>query len=292
MKVGFIGLGQMGSGIAQNLIKAGHELVVYNRTRSRTEALRSRGARVAETPAEAAKSAEVVMTMLADDHALEAVVFGEQGFLPALAEGAIHASLSTVSTAISRRLTAAHKEHGQHYISATVFGRPEAAAAAKLFVVAAGEAAQLDRCQPMLEGIGQKVFRVGDDPAAANVIKLAGNFMITTAIESMAECCALMRKSGVNPETFLDVITNSLFNAPIYKTYGPMVASGNFGKVGFALPLGLKDNRLVLAAAEEAAAPMPMASLIHDRFIAAIARGLSNEDWVAFSRGAMSDAGL
>jgi 3-hydroxyisobutyrate dehydrogenase-like beta-hydroxyacid dehydrogenase len=292
MKIGFIGLGQMGTGIAQNLIKAGHNLVVYNRTKSKADALKPLGAGVATTPAEAATAAEIVMTMMADDHALEAVAFGAQGFLPALAADAIHISLSTISVALSRRLASVHKEQQQQYVSATVFGRPDAAAAAKLFVVAAGATAQLDRCQPLLEVIGQTVFRVGDDPVAANVIKLAGNFMITTVIESMAEACALMRKSGVAPETFLDVMTNSLFNAPIYKTYGPMVASGNFGKVGFALPLGLKDNRLVLAAAEEAAAPMPMASLIHDRFIAAIARGFSNEDWVAFSRGAMSDAGL
>jgi 3-hydroxyisobutyrate dehydrogenase-like beta-hydroxyacid dehydrogenase len=292
MKVGFIGLGQMGVGIAQNLIKAGHNLSVFNRTRSRAEPLRALGAHVAATPAEAVNGAEVIMTMLADDHALKAVAFGPDGFLPTLSDGAVHISLSTISVALSRRLVAVHAEQKQHYVSATVFGRPDAAAAAKLFVVAAGATPQLDRCQPLLEIIGQKVFRVGEDPVAANVIKLAGNFMITTVIESMAESCALMRKSGVSPETFLEVMTNSLFNAPIYKTYGPMVASGNFGKVGFALPLGLKDNRLVLAAAEEAAAPMPMASLIHDRFIAAIAKGFSNEDWVAFSRGAMSDAGL
>jgi 3-hydroxyisobutyrate dehydrogenase-like beta-hydroxyacid dehydrogenase len=292
MKVGFIGLGQMGTGIAQNLIKAGHSLVVYNRTRSRAEALQTLGATVAATPAEAARGAEVVMTMLADDHALEAVVFGPEGFLPTLAAGAIHISLSTISVAISRRLLAAHKEQKQHYVSATVFGRPDAADAAKLFVVAAGAAAQIGRCQSLLDAIGQKTFRVGEDPVAANVIKLAGNFMITTVIESLAESFALMRKSGVAPETFLDVMTSSLFNAPIYKTYGPMIASSSFEKVGFALPLGLKDNRLVLAAAEEVAAPMPIASLVHDRFIAAIARGFSNEDWVAFSRGAMSDAGL
>jgi 3-hydroxyisobutyrate dehydrogenase-like beta-hydroxyacid dehydrogenase len=292
MKIGFIGLGQMGMGIAQNLIKAGHNLVVYNRTKSKADSLKPLGASVAATPAEAATRAEILMTMMADDHALETVAFGPQGFLPVLAAGSLHISLSTISVALSRRLLTAHTEQKQHYVSATVFGRPDAAAAAKLFVVAGGAAAQLDRCQLLLDAIGQKVFRVGEDPVAANVIKLAGNFMITTVIESMAEAFALMRKSGVNPETFLDVMTNSLFNAPIYKTYGPMVASGNFGKVGFALPLGLKDNRLVLAAAEEVAAPMPMASLIHDRFITSIARGLSNEDWVAFSRGAMSDAGL
>ncbi|HEX4485819.1 MAG TPA: NAD(P)-dependent oxidoreductase, partial [Terriglobales bacterium] len=218
MKIGFIGLGQMGTGIAQNLLKAEHNLVVYNRTKSKADALKPLGASVAATPAEAATGADIVMTMMADDHALEAVAFGSQGFVPALAAGALHISLSTISVALSRRLTSAHTEQKQHYVSATVFGRPDAAAAAKLFVVAAGATAQLGRCQPLLEVIGQKVFRVGDDPVAANVIKLAGNFMITTVIESMAEACALMRKSGVAPETFLDVMTNSLFNAPIYKT--------------------------------------------------------------------------
>lgn len=292
MKVGFIGLGQMGTGIAQNLIKAGHSLVAYNRTRNKADALKPLGASVAETPADAATGVEVVMTMLADDHALEAVAFGSHGFLNALAPGAIHVSLSTISVALSRRLVTAHAERNQHYVSSTVFGRPDAAAAAKLFVMAAGPKAQVEYCQPLLDAIGQKTFHVGEDPVAANLIKLAGNFMITSVIESLAESFALMRKSGIAPETFLEVITGSLFNAPVYKTYGAMVGAGNFEKVGFVLPLGLKDNRLVLAAAEEAGAPLPIASLVHDRFVAAIARGMDKQDWAAFSTGAFRDAGL
>lgn len=292
MKVGFIGLGQMGTGIAQNLIKAGHNLVVYNRTRSRAEGLQPMGATVARTPAEAASDVEVVVTMLADDHALDAVVFGPEGFLRTLAGGAVHVSMSTISVAMSRRLLAAHRERQQHYVTAPVFGRPDAAAAAKLFIVAAGAPGPVDRCLPLLDAIGQRTFRVGEDPLAASLIKLAGNFMITTVIESLAESFALMRKSGIAPETLLEVMTGSLFAAPIYKTYGALISSGKFDKVGFALPLGLKDNRLVLAAAEEASVPLPLASLIHDRFVAAIAQGLSNEDWSAISRGAFRDAGL
>lgn len=292
MKVGFIGLGQMGTGIAQNLIKAGHNLVVYNRTRSRAEGLQPMGATVARTPAEAASDVEVVVTMLADDHALDAVVFGPEGFLRTLAGGAVHVSMSTISVAMSRRLLAAHRERQQHYVTAPVFGRPDAAAAAKLFIVAAGAPGPVDRCLPLLDAIGQRTFRVGEDPLAASLIKLAGNFMITTVIESLAESFALMRKSGIAPETLLEVMTGSLFAAPIYKTYGALISSGKFDKVGFALPLGLKDNRLVLAAAEEASVPLPLASLIHDRFVAAIAQGSSNEDWSAISRGAFRDAGL
>jgi 3-hydroxyisobutyrate dehydrogenase-like beta-hydroxyacid dehydrogenase len=292
MKVGFIGLGNMGLGMASNLLKAGHRLTVYNRTESRADALRNFGASVADTPAQATSGADVMVTMLADDRALEAVLFGGDGALQSLAPGAAHISMSTISVAFSRRLIKEHGERKQHYNAAPVFGRPDAAAAAKLFIVAAGDVGQMDLYLPLLEALGQRIFRVGDDPAAANVIKLAGNFMITTVIESLAESFALMRKSGIAPETFLEVITGSLFAAPIYKTYGALIASNNFDQVGFALPLGLKDNRLVVAAADEAGVPLPLASLVHDRFITAIAQGLGNYDWSAIARLSFESAGL
>jgi 3-hydroxyisobutyrate dehydrogenase-like beta-hydroxyacid dehydrogenase len=292
MNIAFIGLGNMGSAMAANLIKAGHTLTVYNRTRSRAEELKAAGARIAGTPGEAAAGAEVAITMLADDHALEAVVFEKGGVLDSLPPNAIHVSMSTISVAMSRRLAAAHAGRKQHFVSAPVFGRPEAAAAAKLFVVAAGPAVQIERCRPLFEAMGQKTFVAGEDASGANLMKLAGNFLITAVIEGLAESFALVRKSGLDVHQFHEILTSSLFNAPIYKTYGGIIAAEKFEPAGFKLPLGLKDNRLLLAAAEEAAVPMPMASLVRDRFLAALAQGMGESDWSAIALISANDAGL
>jgi 3-hydroxyisobutyrate dehydrogenase-like beta-hydroxyacid dehydrogenase len=292
MKVGFIGLGMMGSGMARNLIKSGHTLVVFNRTRSRAQALAQLGVSVAANPGEAAAGAEVLITMLADDHALEDAILGPGRALQSLPAGSVHVSMSTMSVAMSRRLQAAHRERHQHYVAAPVFGRPEAAEAAKLFIVAAGSTEQIQRCQVLFDVMGQKTFVLSEDAPAANLVKLAGNFLISTVIESMAEAVSLVRKSGVDPNKFLDVLTGSLFSAPIYKNYGGMIAADRFEPVGFKLPLGFKDNRLVLAAAEESAVPMPMANLIHDRFVTAIAQGMSEDDWSAIARISFQNAGL
>jgi 3-hydroxyisobutyrate dehydrogenase-like beta-hydroxyacid dehydrogenase len=292
MKVGFIGLGNMGSAIARNLIKAGHTLSVYNRTRSRAEAVASLGVRIAETPSEAAADAEALITMLADDAAVEDVIFAPANAIQALPAGAVHISMSTISVDLSRRLAKAHRERKQHYVAATVFGRPDVAAAGKLFVVASGSSEPIERCQPLFDAIGQRTFVAGEEAHAANAIKLAGNFMITTVIESLAEAFAFGRKFGVHPNTFLDILTNSLFPGPVYQTYGNMIASDKFEPAGFKLPLGFKDNRLLLAAAEEAAVPMPIASLVHDRFVAALAQGLGESDWAAIARISYQNAGL
>ena len=292
MKIGFIGLGMMGSGMARNLIKAGHGLVVFNRTRSRAQEPAQLGATVAANPGEAAASAEVLITMLADDHALEDAILGPGRALQSLPVGSVHVGMSTISVALSRRLQAAHRERQQHYVAAPVFGRPEAAEAAKLFIVAAGPTEQIQRCQVLFDVMGQKTFVLGEDAPAANVVKLTGNFLISTVIESMAEAVSLVRKSGVDANKFLDVLTSSLFTAPVYKNYGGMIAANRFEPVGFKLPLGFKDNRLVLAAAEESAVPMPMASLIHDRFVTALAQGMSEDDWSAIARISFQDAGL
>jgi 3-hydroxyisobutyrate dehydrogenase-like beta-hydroxyacid dehydrogenase len=292
MKVGFIGLGNMGSAIARNLIKAGHDLTVYNRTRSRAEAFASLGARVAATPLEAAYDAEALITMLADDAAVEGAIFAPGNSIEALAPGAVHISMSTISIRLSRRLAESHREKQQQYLAAPVFGRPEAAAAATLFVVAAGAAEQIERCRPLFDAIGQKTFLAGEEAHLANVIKLAGNFLITTVIESLGEAFAFGRKFGVDPHAFLDILTNSLFTAPVYRNYGSMIASDKFEPAGFKLPLGLKDNRLLLAAAEEVAVPIPMASLVHDRFVAALAQGLGEADWAAIARISYQNAGL
>ncbi len=292
MKIGFTGLGMMGSGMARNLIKAGHTLVVFNRTRSRTQELAQLGATVATNPGEAAADAEVLITMLADDHALEDAILGPGRALQSLPVGSVHVGMSTISVAMSRRLQAAHRERQQHYVAAPVFGRPEAAEAAKLFVVAAGPTEQIQRCQALFDVMGQKTFVLSEDAPAANVVKLTGNFLISTVIESMAEAVSLVRKSGVDANKFLDVLTSSLFTAPVYKNYGGMIAANRFEPVGFKLPLGFKDNKLVLAAAEESAVPMPMASLIHDRFVSALAQGMSEDDWSAIARISFQDAGL
>jgi 3-hydroxyisobutyrate dehydrogenase-like beta-hydroxyacid dehydrogenase len=292
MKVGFIGLGSMGAGMSRNLIKAGHDLVVYNRTRSRAQEMQSLGAKVADTASEAAVGVEVLITMLADDRAVQDVIFEPGAAIEALPEGAVHISTSTISVDLSRRLAKSHAKKHQNYIAAPVFGRPDAAAAGKLFIVTAGKSESIEKCRGLFAAMGQKTFTIGEDAPAANLVKLSGNFLITTVIESLAEGFALMRKTGVDPQKFLEVLTESMFSAPIYKTYGGILASEKFEPVGFKLPLGFKDNRLLLAAAEEASVPMPMASLVHDRFVAALAQGLENADWSAIARITYRNAGV
>ena len=291
MDVGFIGLGQMGSAIALNLVKAGHHVVVYNRTRAKAEALASQGAEVAGSVADACRHA-VLITMLADDAAVEAAFFGDGKGLSALGEGAVHISMSTISVALSDRLAEAHRNAGQAFVAAPVFGRPEAAAAAKLFVVAAGLEAELARCQPLFDAIGQRTFVIGDKPSSANLVKLSGNFLLAAMIECLGEAFALVRKGGVEPHAYLEILTNTLFSAPAYKTYGTIIADQKYEPAGFKMSLGLKDIRLALAAADALAAPMPVASLVHDHFLAGVAQGAGDSDWSALARLAAVNAGL
>src|SRR5690348_3665556 len=291
MKVGWIGLGNMGLPMARNLLKAGHEVLAYNRTSSRAELLRAEGGKVVATPAEAA-AAPIAATMVSDDHALEEIIFGPGKVLEALSRGAIHVSMSTISVALSRRLTEAHAKAGQVYVSAPVFGRPEAAVAAKLFVVACGTDAAIRGCRPLFEAVGQRTFVMGEDAPVANVVKLTGNFLIASTIESFGEAFALVRKHGVEPKQFLEFLTSSLFSAPIHKTYGTLIAEDKYQPVGFKVPLGLKDVRLVLAAAESASVPLPLANLIHDRFVTLMANGMQDSDWATIARLAAENAGL
>jgi 3-hydroxyisobutyrate dehydrogenase-like beta-hydroxyacid dehydrogenase len=290
MKIGFLGLGRMGQGMAANLIKAGHELTVYNRSADKAQDLVSQGARLAKNPAEAAQG-DAVITMLADDKALKTVVFGEAGVLGALPKAALHISCSTISVELSEHLTAAHGEAGQRFVAAPVFGRPDAAAAAKLFVAAAGEAGALEDCKPIFEAIGQRTFVLGDTPPAANLVKLSGNFLIASVIESLGEAMALVGKGGVDLHAYLDLLTSTLFAAPVYKTYGALIADKKFEPAGFAAPLGQKDIRLVLAAAEELQVPMPLGSLLRDRFLALRAQGGDHLDWSAVGGMAAKDSG-
>ena len=291
MEVGLIGLGKMGTGIAKSLLRAGHRVTAFNRTRARAEALRADGATVAGSVAEACRD-EAVLTMVADDAALEAVVAGEGGVLGSLRRGGIHVSLSTTSTALSDRLAAEHSKAGQEFVAAPVFGRPEAAEAAKLAVVAAGPATSVQRCKPLFEAMGPKLFVVGERSSMANVVELSGNFLIATVLESLAETLAFARKSGVDPGLLLEFLTTTIFTAPVYKTYGELIVQGKHEPAGFALPLGLKDVRLVLQAAEAASVPMPIASVLRDRFVTAMARGNQDKDWSVIGRVAAEDAGL
>jgi 3-hydroxyisobutyrate dehydrogenase-like beta-hydroxyacid dehydrogenase len=291
MEVGVVGLGRMGSAIAQRLIQAGHRVTVYNRTRSRAEPLRAAGAVVADSPA-AAAAGEAVITMLADDQAVEATVLGNDGVLQGLRADTVHISMSTITVALSERLESAHPAAGRHYLAAPVFGRPDAAASGKLFIVAGGEASAIARCQSLFDAIGQRTFVIGDTPHWANLVKLSGNFLIASMIECLGEAVALMRKSGVDPQRFIDIMTESLFAAPVYRTYGKLIVDQHFQPPGFTMPLGLKDIRSALAAAEAQRVPMPVASLVRDHFITGIARGGEGLDWSALARVAAEEAGL
>jgi 3-hydroxyisobutyrate dehydrogenase-like beta-hydroxyacid dehydrogenase len=291
MKVGFIGLGAMGLPIARNVLKAQHAVTVYNRTLSRADSLRAEGAEVAASVA-AASGGDVVMTMLADDPAVEATVFGEDGMLHALPSGGVHVSLSTISTELSRRLAEAHAERGQQYVAAPVFGRPDAAAAQRLVVVAAGPSPTVERVRPLLEAIGRKLFVIGEDAPAANTLKLAGNFVIVAMLETLSEAFALLRKSGVEPALFMEIVNDNLMQSPLYKNYGAIIAQEQYEPAGFKLRLGLKDVRLVLETAAQRRVPMPLAELVREQFQAAIAAGMGDLDWSALGRLAAQRAGL
>ncbi len=291
MKTGFIGLGHMGSGMAANLVRAGHEVTVFNRTAARMKPLTDLGAIAADRPSEACRG-EAVITMLADDGALESTVFDPGGILGALGQGAVHISMSTIGVALSQKLAEAHTKAGQLFVCAPVFGRPDAAAAARLFIAAAGSPEAVGKSMPLLEALGQKVFDFGPTPWTANLIKLSGNFLIASVIEALGEAMALVGKAGVDPGRYVDFLTSTLFGAPVYSTYGRLIAEGKFEPAGFAAPLGHKDIGLGLAAADSLRVPMPLASLLHDRFLTLLARGKEKLDWSAIALLAAKDAGL
>jgi 3-hydroxyisobutyrate dehydrogenase-like beta-hydroxyacid dehydrogenase len=289
MRVAVLGLGQMGSPIARNLMQAGYELLVWNRTPAKADALRADGATVAATPREAAE-ADVVITMLADDDALSAVLDGPDGILAADKLG-VHVSMSTISVALAEQLTATHSERGEAFVSAPVFGRPDAAAAAALSVVCAGPADALERCMPLFEAIGRRVFPLGDHPPAANLLKLTGNFMIMATIETLAEAMTLAEKGGIARGKLLEVLTGTLFDAPVYRTYGQILVEDRFRPAGFAAPLGLKDLRLVAAAAEAQRTPMPLIGVVRDHLLSTLAVDGEDIDWSALALSVRRAAG-
>jgi 3-hydroxyisobutyrate dehydrogenase-like beta-hydroxyacid dehydrogenase len=279
----------MGTGMAKSLLRAGHSVVVYNRSPEKMEQLASQGAQMAASLAEACRC-DAVMTMLANDEAVEAVVLGPGGVADCLAAGALHVSSSTISVAMAKRLAQEHARRGQRFVSAPVFGRPDAAAAARLFVVAAGDAAARQMADPLFRAIGQRTFAVSETPEAANLVKLSGNFLSASVIESLGEALALIARGGVDQQTYLEFLTTTLFGAPVFKTYGPLLIERRFEPAGFAATLGDKDIRLLLGAAAEMRVSMPLANLIHERFLHLFARGGEHMDWSAIGALSVSEA--
>lgn len=292
MRIGFVGLGNMGAAIAANLLRAGYDVAVWNRSADKAQPLIDAGAALTETPKDAASDRDIVFTMLADDAALDAVIAGENGLLAGLKAGALHVSMSTIAVATADRVAAAHRALGRHFLCAPVFGRPAAAAAAKLFVVAAGDLADFQAASPLLSAMSQRVFYLGVNPSAANLVKLCGNFMILSAIESLGEAMVLAEKGGVAKQQLLDVLTGTLFDSPIYRVYGPILAEEKFKPAGFAAPLGLKDMRLVGQSAEALRVPMPLLSLLRDHLLQAIAQEGEDVDWSAIAEVSKRNAGL
>lgn len=290
--VGFIGLGMMGQPMAQNLLKAGYNLRVYNRDTRKTEALVNAGAQRGEQPGDVVEAGGIVITMVANDAALESVALGEHGILNRLGPGGVHISMSTISPALASRMAELHRQRGCAYVAAPVFGRPEAAAAQKLWICVAGDEAAKERVRSILQAMSQGIFDFGSDPAHANLVKICGNFLINSAIEGMAEAMALAEKEGVDRADFVNFFTQTIFACGIYQNYGRMIAEKRYTPVGFQMQLALKDNNLVRDAAEQARVPMPYASLNHDRLMTGIARGRGEMDWTSLAQLVDESAGL
>jgi 3-hydroxyisobutyrate dehydrogenase-like beta-hydroxyacid dehydrogenase len=290
--IGFVGLGKMGQPIARNLLKAGYTLRVYNRDARKAETLVADGAQQVSHPSEVVEPGGIVITMVADDSALESVMLGKDGILEHLGPGGIHISMSTVSPAIARCMTILHAQHSCTYVAAPVFGRPEAAMAKKLWICLAGATAAKERIQPILHAIGQGVFDFGEDPPMANVVKLCGNFLIGSALEAMAEALTLAEKNGLDRETVINMFGQSIFACPIYQNYGSIIAEKRFTPVGFEMRLALKDMNLLLDTAEQATMAMPFGSLVHDRLLTGVAKGRGTMDWTALAQLVAEDAGI
>ena len=289
--VGFIGLGGMGLAMAMNLLKAGFGLHVYNRTAEKARPLLEQGAVLARSPAEAAEPGGVVATMVSDDRAVEEVTLGSNGIMGRLGDG-VHLSMSTIAPRTARRLADLHRERGSQYVASPVFGKPEVAAQAKLWVVTSGDAAARARVRPIQEAMSRRVFDFGDDAGAANAIKLAGNFLLGAAVEAMAEAFTLAQKHGVPRRQTYEFFTQTLFDGFVYRGYGDLVASEHYQPVGARPSLIRKDYGLILEAAAEGLVPMPLAALIHQRLTATVAKGRDDVDWAGFAREVSESAGL
>lgn len=292
-KIGFIGLGNMGLNMAKNLIAAGYHLQVYNRTAEKADELEQSSITKCKTPAEAARNVSVVITMLADDNVVNESVTGDDGILKTLQKGGLHISMSTISPDVSQHLAELHKNAGSSYLTAPVFGRPEAAAAKKLWICVSGDQQSKDTAKPILECMGQGVVDFGEDAGGANVVKIAGNFMIMSSLEIMAEAFTLAEKHGLDRVKVADFFGSTIFNAPIYQNYGKLIANKQYEPVGFKAKLGYKDARLAFKLAQQSETPMPVGTAIHNRLLSAVAKGWGDRDWVeAVGRGVTEDAGI
>ncbi len=290
--VGFIGLGQMGQAMAANLLRSGYGLRVYNRTADKARSLVEQGATQADSPGGTTEPGGVVFSMLTDDRAVEGVLEGPQGLLEALGTGGVHVSHSTIAPETARRLAARHAERGQTYLAAPVFGKPDAAAAAKLWVAVSGPADAKARVRPFLDAMGQGTYDFGEDGGAANVVKLAGNFLLGAAIEAMAEAFTLAQKSGIPREQVHDLFSSTLFACPVYKNYGKLIAEQRYEPIGALPSLIRKDFRLVRELADRTEVPMPLADLVHQRLTAMVAQGRDDRDWAGFAGEVSASAGV
>ncbi|WP_166367220.1 NAD(P)-dependent oxidoreductase [Pseudomonas akapageensis] len=289
MQIGFLGLGAMGRPMAANLLMAGHDVCVWNRSREVTTELVAQGAKVANSPAEAF-DADVVISMLADDQSTREVIL-DSGALKGARPGLIHLSMATLSVAFVSELVARHAETGLAYVAAPVFGRSEVAAAGQLNILVAGPTDAVAKVQPLLDVLGQKCWPLGVDPVRANVVKIAGNFMLISAIEAMGEASALAQGHGVQAAELLEILTNTLFASPVYKGYGALIAERRVTEPAFKLALGLKDVGLALSAGEAKRVPLPFASVLRDALLEAMAQGEGQLDLAALGLRAMKRAG-
>lgn len=292
MKIAFIGLGNMGEAIARNLLGGGHDLTVFNRTKTKAEGLLKAGAHWADTPAEAARQADAVCSMVTDDAALREITTGEFGLLQRLPEGVVHLSHSTVAPDTARQLADAHQRARSYYLACPVFGKPDAAQAAKLWLAVSGDAEAKKTVRPLLDLIGQGVYDFGDDVGAANIVKLSGNFLLGCAIEAMAEAFTLAEKNGIDRTQVYEFFTQTLFASPVYKNYGKLIADEVYQPVGAPPSLIRKDIRLVLEEAQKALVPMPFANVVFQQMTAMVAKGKNDIDWAGFAGEVSENAGV
>jgi 3-hydroxyisobutyrate dehydrogenase-like beta-hydroxyacid dehydrogenase len=290
-RVGVVGLGRMGEAFAMNLIDDGYEVTVYDISAERRALLSAAGARAANQLGDLA-GCEAVLTSLPNDEVLSGVTSKADGLIANLARGAVHISTSTISPGLARQLSQQHEQAGQGYVASPVLGNPDLARTRKLFIIGAGAESWLERALPLMQRLGQRVFRLGDDPGAANLMKLAANVLTALTLESMGEVIALVRKNGIDPHAAFDVLTNSLFDGKVNKTYGGKIVAEHYSPPGMTVPLATKDLRLALSEAERTAVPMPVASLVHDRLVALVARGWADLDWSALGLLAAAEAGI
>ncbi len=290
--IGFIGLGSMGRPMANNLLAAGFDLRIYNRTPGKAVDLIASGARAVATPVEAVVPGGIVVTMVANDAALEAVTLGVEGIASGLGSGGVHLSMSTVSPQLARCLADVHREHGSHYVAAPVLGRPAAAAAGKLFILLSGSTEAKERVASLLAVMGQATRDLGDDPTQGHMAKLAANFMILSLVEVYAEVLTFAEKNGIGRQDMAQLFGDTILNVPLFHLYGELLARENYASPGFRLALGLKDIELILATGALSRTPTPVADLVHNRLLTAVAKGRSELDVTALALGVSEDAGL